>query len=105
MSALDPRPASGSCFKFTVCSADEAVTVIRERLGANARVLSVRSVEAKGLRKFFTSPRLEVVAQVDAPADAVISSSEPVAAHRTSTAEVSSEPALPVFAESHARTN
>jgi flagellar biosynthesis protein FlhF len=97
MSALDPRPAPGSCFKFTVRSADEAVTLIRERLGANARVLSVRSVESKGLRKFFTSPRLEVVAQIDGPAEAVIAASDALAPDRAPTAEISSEPALPAF--------
>ncbi|HVS53689.1 MAG TPA: flagellar GTP-binding protein [Opitutaceae bacterium] len=52
-------------YKFTVKSADEAVALIRERLGPTARVLSVRSVEPRGFRKFFSGPRLEVVAQVD----------------------------------------
>jgi len=53
-------------YKFTVKSAEEAVALIRERLGPAARVLSVRAVEAKGFRRLFSSPRLEVVAQVDA---------------------------------------
>jgi flagellar biosynthesis protein FlhF len=97
MSALDPRPAPGSCFKFTVRSADEAVTLIRERLGANARVLSVRSVESKGLRKFFTSPRLEVVAQIDGPVEAVTAGNDAIAPDRAPTAEISAEPALPAF--------
>ena len=98
MSDLVPKPAPGSCVKFTVKSADEAVTVIRERLGANARVLSVRSIEPKGLKRFFGSPRLEVVAQVDAPV-----APEPVAPevelpiNRLATSEISSEPALPSF--------
>lgn len=70
MSALDPRPAPGTCFKFSVRSADEAVALIREKLGPDARVLSVRSVEAKGLKKLFRSPRLEVIAQIDGPAGA-----------------------------------
>ena len=52
-------------YKFTVGSAGEAVTLIRERLGPQARVLSVRAVEASGLGKLFRSPRLEVIAQVD----------------------------------------
>ncbi len=67
MSALDPRPAPGTCFKFSVRSADEAVALIREKLGADARVLSVRSVAPKGFTKFFKAPRLEVIAQIDAP--------------------------------------
>ncbi len=52
-------------YKFTVQSADQAVALIREKLGAHARVISVRTIEASGLKKFFTAPRLEVVAQVD----------------------------------------
>ncbi|HUR57751.1 MAG TPA: flagellar GTP-binding protein [Opitutaceae bacterium] len=54
-------------YKFTVKSADQAVALIREKLGPTARVLSVRAVEPKGFKKFFTAPRLEVIAQVDAP--------------------------------------
>jgi flagellar biosynthesis protein FlhF len=66
--------APGACYRFTVASADEAAALIRERLGPGARVLSVRSVPASGLR-FWGAPRLEVVAQLDpAPAE------EPVAA-------------------------
>lgn len=67
MSSLDPRPTPGTCFKFSVRSAEEAVAVIREKLGADARVLSVRSVEPKGFKKFFRSARLEVIAQIDGP--------------------------------------
>ena len=89
MSTLDPRPAPGTCFKFTVRSAQEAVTVIREKLGADARVLSVRSVEARGLKKFFSAPRLEVIAQIDGPSAPM---PEPVAP----LAEISSEPASPL---------
>ncbi|MEO7413212.1 MAG: hypothetical protein ABIZ81_07630, partial [Opitutaceae bacterium] len=59
------------------------VTLIREKLGANARVLSVRSIEATGLRKFFSAPQLEVIAQIDVPV--------PVAG----LVQVSKEPALP----------
>ena len=69
MPAASTRPAPGTCFKFTVRSADEAVSAIREKLGQDARVLSVRSVEPKGLRKFFSSPRLEVIAQMAGPAE------------------------------------
>jgi flagellar biosynthesis protein FlhF len=52
-------------YKFTVGSASEAVTLIRERLGPQARVLSVRAVAASGLGKLFRAPRLEVIAQID----------------------------------------
>lgn len=62
----EPRPTlAPGAYKFTVRSADEAVALIRERLGPTARVLSVRAVEAKGLKRLFSAPRLEVVAQVD----------------------------------------
>ena len=73
-------------YKFTVKSTEEAVALIRERLGPTARVLSVRAVEGKGLGRFFGSPRLEVIAQVDGPA---------AAPARPTIAAVSSEPAAP----------
>lgn len=46
-------------------STEQAVALIREKLGPNARVVSVRAIEQTGLKKFFSSPRLEVIAQVD----------------------------------------
>jgi flagellar biosynthesis protein FlhF len=60
-----PQHFAPGTYKFTVQSAEQAVSLIREKLGANARVISVRSIEATGLKKFFSAPRLEVVAQVD----------------------------------------
>jgi flagellar biosynthesis protein FlhF len=80
-------------YKFTVKSAEHAVTLIREKLGANARVLSVRSVEATGFRKFFSAPRLEVIAQIDAPI--------PVG----KLVQISAEPALPDEASSEPKPN
>ena len=77
MASSDQRLAPGA-YKFTVKSTEEAVALIREKLGPNARVLSVRSVEPTGLRKLFSGPRLEVVAQVDAPSVVAVSS-EPAA--------------------------
>ncbi len=80
-----PRPnLAPGAYKFTVKSAAEAVTLIREQLGPSARVLSVRSVEATGFKKFFTGPRLEVIAQVDAPT-----------ADMTALNAISLDPALP----------
>jgi flagellar biosynthesis protein FlhF len=78
-----PQAFAPGAYKFTVKSAEHAVTLIREKLGASARVLSVRSVEATGFRKFFSAPRLEVIAQIDAPAPAA------------GLLQVSAEPALP----------
>ena len=70
-------------YKFTVKSAEHAVTLIREKLGANARVLSVRTIEPTGFRKFFSAPQLEVIAQIDAPLPSA------------GLVQVSAEPALP----------
>jgi flagellar biosynthesis protein FlhF len=67
-----PQPTShsaGSFFKFTVGSAEEAARVIREQIGGEARVLSVRNVETGGLRGLFSPPKLEVIAQI-APVEA-----------------------------------
>lgn len=67
MSTATLNHAPGTLYKFTVNNAHEAASVIRERLGDQARVLSVRTVEPSGLRGLFGSPKLEVVAVVDAP--------------------------------------
>ncbi|MES2695897.1 MAG: flagellar GTP-binding protein [Verrucomicrobiota bacterium] len=72
-------------YKFTVKSTEQAVALIREKLGANARVISVREIPQTGLKKLFGSPNLEVVAQVDAtpsvvepkPSGFSLTSSEP----------------------------
>lgn len=83
-----PAYAPGT-YKFTVRSAEQAVGLIREQLGPTARVLSVRSVAPSGWRRLWDSPRLEVIAQVEAPAEAP----SPVVRPRLSA--VSSEPAAP----------
>lgn len=67
MSEATPRLQPGT-YRFTVKSTDEAVTVIREKLGPSARVLSVRAIPSRGLRRFFGAPRLEVVAQIESAA-------------------------------------
>ncbi len=54
-------------YRFVVGSAEEAVTVLRERLGENARVVSVRQVEGTGLAKFLQAPKLEVIAELVSP--------------------------------------
>ncbi len=55
---------AGKKFRLTVKSAEEAVRVIREKLGDNARVLSVRQVGGEGLKRFISSPKLEVIAEI-----------------------------------------
>ena len=54
-------------YKFVVSSADEAVSVLRERLGEHAKVISVRQVEGAGLARFLRAPKLEVIAKVEIP--------------------------------------
>jgi len=54
-------------YKFVVSSADEAVSVLRERLGENAKVISVRQIEGAGLARFLRAPKLEIIARVEAP--------------------------------------
>ena len=55
---------SGSLHRFVVSSAQEAVVQIREKLGTSAEVVSVQQVKGRGLERFLSSPKLEVVAQV-----------------------------------------
>jgi flagellar biosynthesis GTPase FlhF len=51
-------------YRFVVGSAEEAVSVLRQRFGARARVVSVRQVEGRGLARFLQAPKLEVIAAV-----------------------------------------
>tara|TARA_B100001248_G_scaffold261923_1_gene255049 strand:- start:83825 stop:84937 length:1113 start_codon:yes stop_codon:yes gene_type:complete len=60
----DTKSLEGRKFRFVVRSAEEAVALIKERLGDNARVLSVNQVGGKGLARFLSSPKLEIVATV-----------------------------------------
>lgn len=54
----------GATYKFVVRTPEEAVQTIRDRLGENAKVLSVRQVPNQGLGGLFSKPKLEVVVQV-----------------------------------------
>lgn len=81
-------------YKFTVKTTEEAVALIREKLGPTARVLSVRAIEAKGMKKLFSSPRLEVIAQVD-PVSTASVASEPLQPAASLFEEASTEPAAP----------
>lgn len=40
---------------------------VRETLGAEARVVSVKQVKGEGLQRFLSAPRLEVIARLDPP--------------------------------------
>lgn len=60
----------GQKYKFVVKSAEEAASIIRDKLGEMAQVISVRQVEGEGLARFLQSPKLEIIAQIPpAPAD------------------------------------
>ncbi|MBI5424842.1 MAG: hypothetical protein HZA32_12240 [Opitutae bacterium] len=74
-----PQSSAASCYRFVVKNADEAARVIREQLGENARVLSVRNVESGGMLGLFSSPKLEVIAQILAPEPAPAPAPEVVA--------------------------
>ena len=66
MPVPDLKP--GATYKFVVRSTDEAVRTIREQLGENAKVLSVRQLKGEGITGLFARPKLEVVAQIIDPA-------------------------------------
>jgi len=87
----------GATYKFVVRTAEEAVQTIRDRLGENAKVLSVRQLPGQGIAGMFSKPRLEVVAQVpEAPVPTV---EEPLSAQRTESAKFAGS-ALPSSAGS-----
>lgn len=79
-----PQTSAGSCYRFVVKNAEEAARVIRDQLGENARVLSVRNVDTGGVLGLFSSPKLEVIAQILPP--------EPPAAPAPEPAPVAEEP-------------
>ena len=51
-------------FRLVVKSAEEAVRLIKEKLGDNAKVVSVRQIGGEGLKRFISSPKLEVIAEL-----------------------------------------
>ena len=65
-------------FRFIVSSAEEAVAVMRDRIGENARVISVRQVGGTGLTRFLQAPKLEVIAEMVEPeaAEPVVETAE-----------------------------
>lgn len=64
--------SAGSSYRFLVRSAEEAVGAIRQQLGEEARVVSVRAVKAGGFAGLLGSTRLEVIAQTPAPVGAPV---------------------------------
>lgn len=65
-SQIDETPSidGGKRYRLVVSSAEEAVKVIREKLGEKARVISVKQIDGQGLARFLTSPKLEVIVTV-----------------------------------------
>lgn len=61
---IEQTPRAGDQYRFVVRSANEAVRILHERFGENARVISVRQVEGAGLARFLRAPKLEVIAEV-----------------------------------------
>jgi len=64
MSKNSPAPVPGATYRFVVKSAEEAVRIIHEKLGAEARVISVKQVGGRGLAGLIRSPQLEVIAGI-----------------------------------------
>ena len=95
----EPAVPSEVEHRFLVKSAEEAVRTIRNRLGENAQVTSVRRVERSGLTGLFRGAQLEVIARVQSPLGAVSSEGfalpAPAVDHLPISPWDSSEPAPP----------
>ena len=85
---IKPTVKKGQKIKFVVSSAEEAVNLIRQEMGETAKVVSVRQVEGRGLAKFLTAPKLEIIAAM--PEDDIIPEVAPVS-KKTSEAKFSAE--------------
>ena len=57
-----PGIERGKKYRFVVQSAEEAIKTLRERLGTDAKVISVKQIGGDGLGRFLSSPKLEIVA-------------------------------------------
>ncbi len=98
--------SSASCYRFVVGSADEAAELIREKLGPDARVLSVRAVGQNGWRGLLGQTQLEVIAQVPVPEPQVpVDEPKDVATTRPADAPQPSEPELPIRRNGHAHSD
>lgn len=52
-----------STIRFIAKSAQEAAAIVQERLGPEGRVISVEQVTGSGLKRFISSPQLQIVAK------------------------------------------
>jgi flagellar biosynthesis protein FlhF len=87
-------PFPPGAYRFQVKTPDEAVALIREKLGPGARVVSVNAVPATGWWRLFKAPRLEVVAQIDPPAAPAPAAGEPIVPLRTAAGDGKPEGSL-----------
>ena len=94
---------AGKRFRLVVRSAEEAVRVIREKLGEDARVLSVKQVGGEGLKRFISSPKLEVIAEIPSPEQKELAESK--ALDEESTPPVSDPSGAEVLDEGVARVD
>ncbi|MEA3212889.1 MAG: flagellar biosynthesis protein FlhF [Chthoniobacter sp.] len=65
-----PTPLPGATYRFVVNSAEEAVRMIHQKLGADARVTSVKQIGARGFAGLLRAPQLEVIAEITPAASA-----------------------------------
>jgi flagellar biosynthesis protein FlhF len=94
-----PVPLPGATYRFVVKSAEEAVRMIHDKLGAEARVISVKQVGARGLASLIRAPQLEVIAEVTsvlAPTPATASPPRVPGGEESTKLDIDSSPAFPV---------
>jgi len=96
---MTPAPSShppGTRFQFVVSSAEEAVQLIHDKFNGNARVVSVKQMTGNGLTRLLSAPKLEIIAEVTAPAASA--GAAPVASPISPAAPAPApEPGFPVF--------
>ena len=87
--------------RFVAKSAGEAAEIVRRRLGPEGRVISVEQVSGSGLKRFISSPQLQIVAQRVAPPAAPVQRVAPNVPHQGDASDEPiqfSEPAATVAA-------
>jgi flagellar biosynthesis protein FlhF len=93
-------------FRLVVKSAEEAVRLIKEKLGDNAKVVSVKQIGGEGLKRFISSPKLEVIAELSSSESEVEKSiPEQNAEPELSSSTVEAQPNPPELESSSASIN
>lgn len=102
MSSAKSSVLPASHHRFVVQSAEEAVRLIRQKLGDRAHVVSVNQLSGKGLARFLKAPKLEVIATLSPLEDPLLQAksfkpfSDQEAASFT-TPKVAPSPSLPTM--------